>query len=157
MYPVFQELIHQAESEYLNSNEIELLKGEVSTFKQRIHLYKTIRDKEISMFQEIADQLVLDMSEKDPRNIENCLRQWLLIMRYCAMAMLINNPEFLERRLLEWLIDIVEVEETQAISNSLYSLLMGKLNKLVSDQQVTYIEPFLSQAKEYLEMTAAVK
>ena len=155
MNPVFQELIHQAESQYLKPEQIEQLNTEVSTLKQRLNLYKTLRDKEIVLFQEIADQLILKLPDENHQNIENCLRQWLLTTRYCAMAMLLNNPEFLEHRLLEWLTDIIQVHQTQSISDNLYSLLIKKLNKIVSDTELSYITPFLNQAKDYFSKASA--
>jgi hypothetical protein len=156
MYPLFQELIYQAESHYLKTDEIERLNVEISTLKERLELYKTLRDQEIEIFQEVADQLVLKLENESERNLENCLRQWLLTSRYCAMAMLLNNPEFLERRLLEWLTEIVQVHQTQTISDTLYSLLMRRLKKILSEQEFLYLQPFFSQAYNYFQQTPAL-
>ena len=157
MYPKLQEIIHQAESKYLQEEDLNQLQQEISALKEKTRVYKTLRDKEIEIFQAVADQLVTKLSDEDTTAIEDCLRQWLLVTRYCAMAMLLNNPEFLERRLLEWLTDIVKIHQSQSISDTLYSLLMVRLGKVFSDQDLAYIKPFLKQANNHLvKVTASV-
>ncbi len=156
MYPALQELIYQAECDYLQTEDIENLKTEVSTLKQRINVYKTLRDNEVEIFQKIANQLLDKLPKEKLNEIQSCLLQWLSITRYCSMAMILNNPEFLERRLLEWLTDIVEVHQTQSTSQMLHSLLMSRLGEFLSESDITYIEPFLSQANNYLSSQSAV-
>lgn len=157
MYPTLQEIIHQAESKYLQEEDLNQLQQEISALKEKTRVYKTLRDKEIEIFQAVADQLVTKLPDENTTAIEDCLRQWLLVTRYCAMAMLLNNPEFLERRLLEWLTDIVKIHQSQSISDNLYSLLMVRLGKILSDQDLAYIKPFLKQANNHLaKVTASV-
>lgn len=150
MYPTLLELIHQAESQYLQPEEIENLKTETSTLKQRMNLYKSLRDQEINIFQDVANQLVEKYTEDKIPLIQSSIHQWITISRYCAMAMLLNNQEFLERRLLEWLTDIVEAHQASSISDSLHTLLLNKLRKLFAEKDLVYIKPFLAQANDYL-------
>lgn len=107
MYPELQALIHESEHQYLQQSDLDKLTQEVSTLKQRLAVYRVLRDQEISIFQAIADKLLENLPQEKTRKIETCVRHWLLVTRYGAMAMLLNNPEFLEHRLLEWLTDIV--------------------------------------------------
>ena len=50
MYPALQELIHQAESQYLQTEDIEQLRKEVSNLKERITVYKTYEIKKLTFF-----------------------------------------------------------------------------------------------------------
>lgn len=150
MYPELQALIHEAEYQYLKASDLNNLSSHVSTLKDRLPGYKIIRDQEIPIFQGIADKLLNSFGVEKTKQIETAIRHWLLVNRYCAMAMLLNNHEFLEHRLLEWLTDIVQASNLSEIENTLYSMLVKQLNQSLSDVQMSYFEPFLTQAKNSL-------
>ncbi|AFZ54090.1 phycobilisome protein [Cyanobacterium aponinum UTEX 3222] len=150
MYPELQALIHESEHQYLQQSDLDKLTQEVSTLKQRLAVYRVLRDQEISIFQAIADKLLENLPQEKTRKIETCVRHWLLVTRYGAMAMLLNNPEFLEHRLLEWLTDIVQAHEYQVISENLHSLLIKKLENVLEDDGIKYIQPFLDQAQRHI-------
>ncbi|MBF2055878.1 MAG: phycobilisome protein [Cyanobacterium sp. T60_A2020_053] len=151
MYPELQALIHQAEYSYLQSENLESLSAHVTGLQAKLKVYKLIRDKEIDIFQPVADKLLEKMSGVAQKDLETSLQHWLLIMRYASMAMLLNNPEFLERRLLEWLTDIVTVRQSREIDQAVYDSLLAQLAKVLpAPSGLEYIKPFLSQAKNYL-------
>jgi len=150
MYPELQALIHESEHQYLQQADLDKLAQEVSTLKQRLAVYRVLRDQEITIFQTVADQLLEKLPQEKTRKIETCVRHWLLVTRYSAMAMLLNNPEFLERRLLEWLTDIVQAHEYQVISENLHSLLLKKLDEVLENEGINYIKPFLDQAQSHI-------
>ncbi len=150
MYPELQALIHEAEHKYLEVDDLETLSSHVSTLRDRLSAYQIIRDQEINVFQKVADKLLKSFGEENTKKIETAIRHWLSVNRYCAMAMLLNNHEFLEHRILEWLTDIVQAYNLSEIENSLYSILVKELNTILSDVQMGYFEPFLTQAKNSL-------
>ncbi|MGI0482943.1 phycobilisome protein [Geminocystis sp. CENA526] len=150
MYPELQALIHEAEHQYLQADNLYKLNQEVSTLKDRLNAYKILRDEEISIFQEVADKAVKQFPQEDTKKIENVIRHWILITRYCGMAMLLNNPEFLQHRLLEWLTDIVQAHESQSLFPATYSLLIVSLGQVLAEEGLQHLQPFLSQANDYL-------
>lgn len=150
MYPALEAIIHQAEDHYLQSDELTDFSSHISSLRERLETYELIRDHEILIFQAVADKMLENFPQEKPQQVERSLKHWLLITRYCAMAMLLNNHEFLERRLLEWLTDIVSAYELQLIQNTLFQLLANELEKVLSENQVEYIQPFLEQAKTTL-------
>lgn len=150
MYPELQTLLYEAEERYLESEDLELLKVQVVSLKDRMVIYESLRENEIAIFQPIANRLEEKFNKENPNLIEKALQNWLSIMRYCAMAMLLNNPEFLQRRLLEWLEDIVKVYQTESIEKALYQLLQTRLQKILSQEQMALLNPYLKQAKTTL-------
>lgn len=150
MYPELQALIHEAEHQYLQADNLYKLNQEVSTLKDRLTAYKILRDQEISIFQEVADRAVKQFPQEDSQKIAKVIRHWILITRYCGMAMLLNNPEFLERRLLEWLTDIVQAQESQSLFPAIYSLLVVNLGQVLAEEGLQHLQPFLTQANDYL-------
>jgi hypothetical protein len=150
MHSDFEIVVRKAEHEYLQQPEIEALKHCVSSLRERLEIYECLRDREVEIFQPIAEQLLDIFPDEDSQLIKRTLQNWLTVGRYCAMAMLLNNPEFLEHRLLEWLAPIVGVHQNQAIENTLYDLLLANLNNFLSKQQLATLQPFLEQAKASL-------
>ena len=150
MYPVLQELIHQAEAKYLKQDDLNNFQIEIARLKQRTVIYKSLRDQEIIIFQKIADQLIELFPDENSQTIETCLHHWILATRYSAMAMLLDNSEFLERRLLEWLTDIVVVHNYQPISRKIFTLLMSQLKKIFAEKELEILTPFMNQINSYL-------
>lgn len=140
-----QSLLYDADERYLKSGEIDTFKSYTTSLSQRLETYELLRDKEITIFQPIANGLLATFPDQQP-DLERSLKNWLAILRYCALAMLQNNSEFLERRLLEWLTDIVQVHQTQAIDSAIYKGLQKQLPQILSDKQYSLLQPFLAQA-----------
>lgn len=93
MYPELQALIHKAEFNYLQSDDLEIFVDEINHLEAKMEVYRFLRDQEIDVFQKVADKLVEKFSESQEKYLEVSLQHWLLIGRYAAMAMLLNNPE----------------------------------------------------------------
>jgi Phycobilisome protein len=155
MNPNFQSLLYDAEERYLKSGEIDALKSYTTSLSQRLETYEILRDKEIAIFQPIANQLSASFPNQEPE-LERSLRNWLAVLRYCAIAMLQNNSEFLERRLLEWLTDIVRVHQVQAIDSALYSALQKQIASMLTDKQYSLLQPFLAQSATKLVSDLAI-
>lgn len=145
MHPNIQTLLYGAEARYLKPGEIEAYKSYTSSLARRLETYELLRDSEINIFQPIADQL-LKAYPQQQQMVEKSLKNWLSVVRYCAMAMLQDNPEFLQRRVLEWLTDTVQAHQTRAIDTSLYKLLQAQMSQILAKEQLTLLQPFLAQA-----------
>jgi len=150
MHPEIRTLLYDAEIAYLQTADLKRFKTVMASLKERVETYQYLRDRELEIFQPIADKLVEAFPGKSSKLLERALKHWLSVMRYCAMAMLLNNPEFLQHRLLEWLTDIVQVHEMEAIANYLCELLQFSLKQSLSAEQFALIEPFVEQAKATL-------
>lgn len=150
MYSELRTLLYEAESNYLQTSDIEQFKKHVASLQERVITYELLREHEIALFQPVADQLLAAFPAEDPQLLERAIKHWLAVMRYCAMAMLLNNPEFLQRRLLEWLTDIVKAHQMTKIENRLYELLQDNLKKYLSGSQLALLHPFLEQAQTTL-------
>ncbi len=89
-----QNLLYQAEAKYLSLAEITDFKKHVSSLESRLEVYEILRDREVDIFQAIADRLSSELSQEKQERLERGLKNWLLIVRSCAIAMLLNDPSF---------------------------------------------------------------
>lgn len=150
MHPKIEALMEEAESRYLKPEEMEAFKQYAISIAQSLKVYESLRDKEVEIFQPVADRLVKGFPQTEQETLERVLKHWLLVSRYCAMAMLLNDREYLQRRLLDWLKGLVQTHQTAEIEATLYQLLQARLKELLSPQALALLQPFLEQARATL-------
>ncbi len=146
----FENLFYEAEDHYLESSDLQSLKKATATLKERREIYKILRNQEVPMFQSVADSLVEAFPDENMQRLEQALKHWMSVMRYGAMAMLLNNPDYFRHRLLEWLTDIVHAQEMVAIESNILENLMKELEEIFTRNQMALLTPFLEQAKMML-------
>jgi hypothetical protein len=150
MYQDLKKLIFQAEDNYLQEAELDTFKTKVNSLAERLEAYEILREQEIALFQPIVDRLVQDAAEQKPKAIEKAIKHWIAILRYCSMAMLLNDPEYLQHRLLEWLTEQIKAHELQSLEIDIYKYLQMRLKKVLSAEQLTLLNPFLEEARKTL-------
>jgi hypothetical protein len=150
MYQDLRKLIFQAEDNYLQEAELDTFKTKVNSLAERLETYEILREEEIALFQPIVDRLMQDATEQKPKAIEKAIEHWIAILRYCAMAMLLNDPEYLQHRLLEWLTEQIKAHELQSLETDIYKYLQMRLKKVLSAEQLSLLNPFLEEAKKTL-------
>jgi hypothetical protein len=150
MHPKIENLIEEAETRYLKAEEIEAFKQYAISIAQSLKTYEFLRDQEMKIFQPIADQLVAAFPQIPQETLERSLKHWVLVLRYSAMAMLINDAQYLETNLLDWLKGIVETHQSTEIETKLYDLLQNQLKTLMAPPALALLQPFLSKAKTIL-------
>lgn len=150
MHPEIEELLDRAENRFLKTEEITAFKRHVANLAQRLKIYEFLREKETSIFQPVANKLQETFPNEQQENLERSLKHWLLVLRYCGMAMLLNDRNFLEQRLQEWLSGIVNAHETQKIEAAVCHLLQTRIKEILSDQARAILQPFLDDAQSML-------
>ena len=150
MHPEIEALLDQAENRFLKAEELTAFKRQAATLSQRLKIYEFLREKEESIFQPVANKLQETFPDEQQETLERSLKHWLLVLRYCAMAMLLNDQAFLEQRLLDWLSGIVEAHQTQKIEATICNLLQTRLKELLSKQARAILQPFLDQAQSII-------
>jgi Phycobilisome protein len=150
MHPEIEVLLDQAENRFLKAEELIAFKRQAANLAQRLKIYEFLREKEVSIFQPVANKLQKAFPDEKQENLERSLKHWLLVLRYCAMAMLLNDRAFLEQRLLDWLSGLVEAHQTQKIELTICNLLQTRIEEILSEQARAILQPFLDQAQSTL-------
>lgn len=149
------DFFHRSQDQYLRPEEIKEFRGIISALKERLAAYECLRDQELIIFQTLAEQLEEVFPEEHPKVIERALKHWISALRYAGMAMLLNNPEYLQHRLLEWLTDMIAVHQMQSLESYLYEFLQAVLSEILPPEQLALLHPFLEQAKTTLLVESA--
>ncbi len=156
MHSQLESLFDEAESRYLKPEELSVLDQYVGSIPTRVEVYRRLRDQEILLMQQVADQLQAEFPQEQTEALERSIKNALLALRYCAMAMLLNDESFVQTRLLEWLSKTVQVYNMQAIDTVLYRSLNHHLQKVLTPQQFNLISPHLTLVQNTLTQSASL-
>ena len=143
-------LLYQAEAEYLEQEDLELFKSQIFSLEKRLQVYEIISSQETDVFQYIGTHLFDNFPDEPEEKIKRALKHWLMVMRYCGMSMLFANSRYLKQRILEWLPEQITAYELKEIEQSLFSLLLKRLQKVLSSEQFSLLQPYLEQAEAAL-------
>ncbi len=150
MHTDIAQLLYKAEDTYLENQDVALYRYNVASMAESLEAYEMLRDREVHVFQLMADELEETFPTASRAELEDAIKQWVLILRYCAMAMLLNNPEYLTLRLSNWFKDILQFRTLAEMDNTLYQLLLENLEDIMTEKHYDRIKPFLSQVKTSL-------
>lgn len=147
-------LLDAAEDRYLKPEELTALGQYVTSLSDRLAVYRTLRDQEVQIMQPVADQLQAQYAQEPTEKLERCIKNALLVLRYCAMAMLLDDENFVCDRISGWLTEVTHAYNTQAIDQQLYRLLEATLTQTLSANQVALLKPHLQAAQSVLTATS---
>jgi Phycobilisome protein len=145
-----QLLIEQAQDRYLKSDDLAMLETYMRSLNERIALYRYLRDREIKVLQLVATELEAELPNVAISELEAGIKNMALVMRYCAMAMLLQDPNLISHRLMGWMKELNALQEMQQTNDTVYRLLIRVLQKDLSQAQLVLLQPLLDQAQTYL-------
>lgn len=143
-------LIYQAETEYLTQADLGIYKSQILYLEERLKIYELLRAQETDIFQNVAHQIANNFPEEPEAKVESALKHWIMVVRYCGMAMLSNDSNYLQHRILEWLPEQIAAHELQNLEQNLYNYLQKRLKKVLGSEQFGIFQPFLEQSKKAL-------
>ncbi len=148
-------LVNSSGQSYLEPSELTTLSQYVSSIPERLAVYRILRDQEIAIMQPIANALQ-QHAQAPAAKLEQSLRHGLMVMRHIAMAMLLDDSQFLEQRLKGWLPDIVNSHDTQALDRQLFQLLDQQLGRVLTPAQLHLLKPGLAQVEALITASPEV-
>lgn len=150
MHPQIAAIFEEAESRYLKAEELKTLSHYVDSLPERLEAYRQLQEKELDVMQVVADRLQDGFPQEDTQMLERSIKNALLMLRYCALAMLLDNEFFVKERLLSWLRSTQQTYNTQTIDATLHKLLNLQLSQALSSQQMSLLKPLLNLAQTAL-------
>ncbi len=156
MKPIIETLFHDAESRYLKPDGVAEVTQYISSLKERTSLYRTIRDQEITWMQPIADELEEYFPTEQVVRLENSLRNSMLSLRHCSMAMLTDDPTYLDVHFLNWFQESIKIHGTLDLDSHLHSALRKQLSQVLSTSQMRILMPFLRQIESSFKPEAPI-
>ena len=154
--PLSQHILRQIELKpdrgYLTAKEIGGLSRYVSSLADRVRAYRQLREWEVNLIQELVDRLPANVQDNTTA-LEQSIKQTILILRYAALGMLVDDVNLGRRRLEGWLPTMVDVYRTEAIDTLLHRSLNQQLPRLLTDSQFALLKPSLESAQQLLQIS----
>ena len=145
----FEVLFEAAGDRYPQPEDLSLVTQYVASIPERLKTYQRLRDQELAVMQQIADQLPEHLPAAADAELEQSLIKGALTLRYCAMGLLLNDVSFVQARITSWLSEALLTEPTQA-DRLVYDLMTQQLNRLLSASQQALFHPMFAVAIELL-------
>jgi hypothetical protein len=139
---LFQTLFDEAETRYLKPEELREMGQYVASIPERVNIYRSLRDQELTLMQQVADQLQLEVFDAKTVDLERSLRFAIVSLRHCAMGLLLNDETVVQNRLLSWLEETIALHQNQAIDAVVFRLLGEQLEQTLTPQQMAALRPF---------------
>ncbi len=147
---ILRQIELQPDKGYLTAQELSKLGQYVGSLADRIRAYRQLREWEVNLIQELVDRLPAELRE-NTSSLEQSIKQTILILRYAALGMLVDDVHLGRRRLEGWLPTMVTVYQTKAIDTLLQRSLSQQLPRLLTDSQFTLLKPALESAQQLLQ------
>jgi hypothetical protein len=142
-----KELIERAQDRYLETEELDVLEDYIQSLPERIDLYKLLRDRELDIMQSVADRTEGELPQAATEDLERGIKNLILVIRYCAMGVLLNDEDFIKVRLLKWLEQIVSQFDMRSLNETLYKSLNQVLKEELSAEQLSLLQPSITSAQ----------
>jgi hypothetical protein len=155
MNPTFNALFDEPEKRYLSADDLNLLSQYVGSLPERITVYRQLRTDEVAVMQPVADALQVQFPDVSEEMLKRALQNGMLALRYAAMAMLMDTPTFVTKRLQTWLPEMVAAYGTGDIDQALHQLLQKQLTRRLTGEQWALLSPALAAATALLDPTAS--
>ncbi|XGW00182.1 MAG: hypothetical protein ACAF41_14750 [Leptolyngbya sp. BL-A-14] len=147
MHPQIETIFDEAEHRYLKAEELGVINQYVSSLPERLETYRALRDRELEIMQQVADQLEAALPQESVENLERSLKNALLLLRYSAMGMLLNDEAFVQERLVDWLTKTMSLHDTRTIDTALFRLLNQRLMQAFTTKQINLIGPYIAKVQ----------
>jgi Phycobilisome protein len=147
MQTIIEEIFDEPDRRYLSGSEVAAVSQYVKSLPERLMAYRSLRDRETQLMQAVANQLEAEMPTTVTDVLEQSIRNGILVLRHCAMAMLMNDEQYLSDRLLDWLSASSQIHQTEASDAATYRLMQAHLSKVLNPNQVKLFRPFLALAQ----------
>ena len=148
MNPKLDRFLYLGEEQYLQSSELSNYQDYLAQIESKVRVYETIRNREVYIFEILATELQEKYPEDRSHLICEAISQWSLILKYCCTAMLLDNPEYLESRVDNWLKDLIQLRSIPQMDEMLYSTLEEVLPEVLTDEETAWLKPYLEQIQK---------
>jgi Phycobilisome protein len=146
-------LVLDSDGRYASSEELQFIKDYLNTTEQRIQAYKTVRDSEAFLIEDLQDQVrqkggnlykgVKDVSNFFKRDQKN-------VLRVSAASMLFDDLDFLREGLLLWHRTILKAFSVEQPSQVACQVWPEVMNKYLSPDEYKLISPAVGLVRAIL-------
>ncbi len=160
MFTQLQRLSVEADGRYATPEELGFLKFYFETLPMRISTYQKLQKYESQILQKIQDKLLQINPKIFFKGSVNLTSKWRLdtirILRYSAMVLLINDPDYLQESLLSWFATILQAFKLKDITQYTYKAMFDVLEDYLTPEEKILFFPLIELNLKILCKTSSL-
>jgi hypothetical protein len=144
-------LNRQTEGRYASDAELQFMTDYAASYSLRLTTYRKIQEAEAQIVQQVQERIQqiepkLVTSSKDAN--AKCQRDMMFVLRYAAIALLINDTSIYQERVLLWLQTIMRgFKEHQHHSELTYRVMQDVVQQFLQPAEASLFCPILELAR----------
>lgn len=154
MLSQLETLIREADGRYATDAELLFLNQYLQTARVRFSAYQKIQAAESQIVQRVQQKLQAQDPSLFQTSQGDLTRKWqrdtLYGLRYCAHALLANDPETLQDQFLLWFQSIMRAYKVERICNLTYSAMQDVSKQYLAPAEADLFCPILELARSIL-------
>ncbi len=150
----FKTTIQNADGRYLNTSELQALEDYLSSFALRLQTHQLLKEQEALLIERALARYAQEdphlQTRFGPNARERCGQDMTEILRYCAVALLRNDEDYLKENLLFWLQTVMRALDKQDSCDLAYRLLQEVIQEILPADSARLANQYIALAQEML-------
>ncbi len=149
MLSQMQRLTATAEGRYATDEELRFLPEYRRSYELRMQTYQQIQKSEAAilkqLFAEVTQQAPDLFPMDQPDRLRHCQQDVRQTLRYCAVAVLVNDMDVFRERYLLWLQTSMRALDKQRENALIYSVAPATVRQVLAEPQAQLLLPLLQE------------
>lgn len=154
MLSQLQKLSCETDGRYATDEELEFLSEFGRSYYLRVETYQRLQTMEAIIVQQVLTKMQLLESSLFQGNNADLIAKWrrdtIRVLRYSAIAMLLNDPDSLRDRLLFWFRTIMKAFGAERNCNVTYAVMQDVVRHHLLPTQASLFCPILEMNRQIL-------
>ncbi|AFY38751.1 Phycocyanin [[Leptolyngbya] sp. PCC 7376] len=154
MITLLENLIERSDGSYFESQDLDVVEQSLQSWGDRRGAYQRIQELEADIVTKTLNRFKQDhepLIRSAPDSIlKKCQGDLSLVLRNCAMAMLLQDEELLKDRFLFWMQNIMRALRNQKFNVHIYQILQDIIQEELSPNDATLMLPYLKITYQFL-------
>jgi hypothetical protein len=154
MLSQFKRLEQVVDGRYATDAELQFITDYVRSFQIRLQTYLKLQELELMLVQQTHSKIQLIAPNLLRYNNTDMSAKWkqdtIRVLRYTAVAVLLNDPDNLNERLLLWFRSIMRAFGTQPSCDMTYRILQKLISQHLPPEQAEIVIPILELNRQVL-------
>jgi hypothetical protein len=143
-----------AEGRYATDEELTFLKGYIQSYELRINTYKRLRELENSIVETVYEKVRSQNPNLFYVTNTDITAKWKAdthrVLRYTAVALLIDDTERLKEHLLFWFQTVMQAFKAQQSCDITYSVMQDVVRQSLTPEEADLVCPLLEITRNAL-------
>ncbi len=157
MLSQMQQLVANVDGRYATDTELQFIRDYLSSFSLRLSTYAKMQSAEAMIVQQVYTRLQRSNANLLRYGNEDVSAKWkrdtIRVLRYSAIAVLLNDPDALQERFLLWFQTIMKAFGAQESCEATYQIMQDVVRQHLAPAEAALVCPILELTRTSLAAT----